>query len=435
PGMFNALAGMGGGGQLDPTAASNGNVALYTCFSIGGFFSGAVVNKLGPSHSMALGAMTYGLYSASLLYYNHKESESFVVAAGAILGAALIWTGQGAIMLSYPKESNKGKYIGLFWMIFNLGGVVGSIIQLALNWSAESKSVNDGTYIGFIVLMTSGGILSLCLLPPSKVYHNDGSYVVLQKYPKWSNEFLNVLKLFLDPNMLLLTPMFLANNWFYAYEFNVVNAFYFNIRTRALNNLFYWLAQIIGAIIIGKFLDFDKLTRKKRAIFGLVLLSIVIFVTWLGGLFNQLGYDRQGKLPRDNSGVDETIGISADLFDNGYAQKLILYIAYGLCDAMFQCYAYWILGALTNDASVIARYAGCYKAIQSAGGAISWRIDAVKTSFLVEFFICWALLAASMPGAFFVSLRIKDTNYTEGNPNNNERGDVEKNNVNATVEL
>ncbi|CAJ0902146.1 3242_t:CDS:2 [Entrophospora sp. SA101] len=433
--MFNALAGMGGGGQLDPTAASNGNVALYTCFSVGGFFSGAVVNKLGPTYSMALGAITYGLYSASLLYYNHKESESFVVAAGAILGfgAALLWTGQGAIMLSYPKESNKGKSISIFWMIFNLGGVVGSIIPLSLNWLAESKSVNDGTYIGFIVLMTSGAILALCLLPPSKVYHNDGSFVVIQKYPKWNTELLNVLKLFLNPDMLLLTPMFIASNWFYAYQFNDVNAFYFNIRTRALNNLFYWLAQIIGAIIIGGFLDFDKLTRKGRAIFGLAILSIIIFVTWLGGLFNQLGYDRQGRLPRDNSGVDETIGLSGDLFDDGYAQRVILYIAYGLCDAMFQCYTYWMIGALTNDSSVLARYIGYYKAIQSAGGAISWRIDAVKTSFLVEFLICWALLIASIPGAFFVSLRIKDTNYTEGNPNNNEKDDAKKNNGDTTV--
>ncbi|CAJ0757271.1 20850_t:CDS:2 [Entrophospora sp. SA101] len=398
--MFNALAGMGGGGQLDPTAASNGNVALYTCFSVGGFFSGAVVNKLGPTYSMALGAITYGLYSASLLYYNHKESESFVVAAGAILG---------------------------------FGGVVGSIIPLSLNWLAESKSVNDGTYIGFIVLMTSGAILALCLLPPSKVYHNDGSFVVIQKYPKWNTELLNVLKLFLNPDMLLLTPMFIASNWFYAYQFNDVNAFYFNIRTRALNNLFYWLAQIIGAIIIGGFLDFDKLTRKGRAIFGLAILSIIIFVTWLGGLFNQLGYDRQGRLPRDNSGVDETIGLSGDLFDDGYAQRVILYIAYGLCDAMFQCYTYWMIGALTNDSSVLARYIGYYKAIQSAGGAISWRIDAVKTSFLVEFLICWALLIASIPGAFFVSLRIKDTNYTEGNPNNNEKDDAKKNNGDTTV--
>src|SRR5690348_14838659 len=101
-------------------------------------------------------------------------------------GAAILWTGQGAIMLSYPSESNKGKYIGLFWVIFNLGGVIGSVIPLALNWTTESKSVNDGTYIGFMALMVFGTVLALSLLPSSKVYRDDGSPIAVQKFPKWS---------------------------------------------------------------------------------------------------------------------------------------------------------------------------------------------------------------------------------------------------------
>ncbi|RVW41299.1 UNC93-like protein 1 [Vitis vinifera] len=36
PGMFNALSGMGGGGQVDATAANNANTALYTTFAIFG---------------------------------------------------------------------------------------------------------------------------------------------------------------------------------------------------------------------------------------------------------------------------------------------------------------------------------------------------------------------------------------------------------------
>ncbi|KAJ1564275.1 DUF895 domain membrane protein, partial [Cladochytrium tenue] len=34
PGMFNALNGLGGGGQVDQTAADNANTALYTTFAI-----------------------------------------------------------------------------------------------------------------------------------------------------------------------------------------------------------------------------------------------------------------------------------------------------------------------------------------------------------------------------------------------------------------
>ncbi|CAG8645239.1 7180_t:CDS:2, partial [Gigaspora rosea] len=85
-GMFNALNGMGGGGQLNTEVASNANVALYTCFAVGGLFAGPIVNKIGPSFAMALGGLTYALYSGSLLYYNHQKQDGFPIASGAILG-------------------------------------------------------------------------------------------------------------------------------------------------------------------------------------------------------------------------------------------------------------------------------------------------------------------------------------------------------------
>jgi hypothetical protein len=36
PGMFNALSGMGGGGQVSAKAADEANIALYACFSVVG---------------------------------------------------------------------------------------------------------------------------------------------------------------------------------------------------------------------------------------------------------------------------------------------------------------------------------------------------------------------------------------------------------------
>ena len=52
-----------------------------------------------------------------------------------------------------------------------------------------------------------------------------------------------------------------------------------------------------------------------------------------------------------------------------------------------------------------------YKGVQSAGGAISWRIDAVNTNFLAEMIISWAMITIAFPGMLYVVLRIKDTNY------------------------
>ena len=69
----------------------------------------------------------------------HPNAGPFVVAAGAILGicAALLWTAQGSLVLGYPTEADKGRYIGIFWAIFNLGGVVGAAVSLGQNFDSK----------------------------------------------------------------------------------------------------------------------------------------------------------------------------------------------------------------------------------------------------------------------------------------------------------
>lgn len=129
PGMFNAVNGLGGGGQLSATTADNANVAVYATFSIVGFFAGTIANRLGIKLTLSLGGLGYCLYISSYLSYNHDKNEDFVVFSGVVLGicAGMLWAAQGAVMMSYPHERNKGKYISWFWMIFNLGGVIGSL--------------------------------------------------------------------------------------------------------------------------------------------------------------------------------------------------------------------------------------------------------------------------------------------------------------------
>ena len=39
-------------------------------------------------------------------------------------------------MLAYPTENNKGKFIAIFWSIFNLGGVVGAAVSLGQNYDS-----------------------------------------------------------------------------------------------------------------------------------------------------------------------------------------------------------------------------------------------------------------------------------------------------------
>jgi hypothetical protein len=41
-GLYNALNGLGGGGQIDTTTAANSNVAVYSTFAACAFFAGYI---------------------------------------------------------------------------------------------------------------------------------------------------------------------------------------------------------------------------------------------------------------------------------------------------------------------------------------------------------------------------------------------------------
>lgn len=135
PGMFNAVQGLGNGGQVDPTDVSNANTALYSSFAVVGFLAGSVANTIGLKLTAGIGGFGYFLYVAALLSYNHNQNDGFLIFTGALLGfcAALLWTAQGTVMMSYPDEKSKGKFISTFWIIFNMGAVIGSLVCTRIN--------------------------------------------------------------------------------------------------------------------------------------------------------------------------------------------------------------------------------------------------------------------------------------------------------------
>jgi MFS family permease len=106
---------------------------LYSTFAVVGFFGGTFVNRLGVKITLALGGIGYGIYTISILLSNHfgKDVEGFNLFSGVLLGfcAAMLWTAQGTIMISYPHENQKGHYFAWFWGTFNLGGVLGSLVS------------------------------------------------------------------------------------------------------------------------------------------------------------------------------------------------------------------------------------------------------------------------------------------------------------------
>ncbi|KAK0609620.1 UNC93-like protein [Lasiodiplodia hormozganensis] len=93
-----------------------------------------------------------------------------------------------------------------------------------------------------------------------------------------------------------------------------------------------------------------------------------------------------------------------------YAPYLIMYIAYAFYDGAYQSYAYWLMGALSNDSAKLARYSGWYKSIQSAAAAVVWRLDGLRTPYRTMYLSTWIFLSVACVTTTYVGFwRVRDS--------------------------
>lgn len=159
----------------------------------------------------------------------------------------------------------------------------------------------------------------------------------------------------------------------------------------------------MGSYVLGRFfLDKESLGgRRKRAIRGLILVSTINLGQWAYATAYQFstGYDKDNQ-------PEERINFSDGAT---YAVPMILFMYCGLADSLVQTYAYWILGALSNDTKTLSGYVGYYKGVQSFGAAMAWLIEYNGVLYRWQLLICFALAAAFIPPTLLVALGVKDT--------------------------
>jgi MFS family permease len=326
---------------------------------------------------------------------------AFVIAAGAILGigASFLWVAQGAIMTTYVPESQKGRAIAAFWIIFNLGGGVGSLASFGLNYHSHSGTVTDGTYIALLIIMVIGWLLGVLICPPASV-RVQGLQPTPEAEKNWRRTAKLTVQTLTDWRVLCMIPMFFCANVFYSYQQNIVNGMTFNIRTRSLNGALYWMAQMLGGLIIGLILDMPRVNRQNRARVGWLFLFVTGMAIWGGGYAFQKWYDR-----RRAHGHKQDIDYTHSSLATG---PIFLYIFYGAYDAFWQGFCYWLMGARSNSPAVAAILVGAYKTFQATGGAMAWRLNALAkpamTQFAMDWGLCMGALVVVIPSVLAVTL-------------------------------
>lgn len=75
------------------------------------------------------------------------------------------------------------------------------------------------------------------------------------------------------------------------------NGALFTLRTRSLNNMLYWLTQILSAIAFGMALDSRRVRRTVRAWMGLLFVAVVTMCVWGGSRYFQRWVPIQCEAP------------------------------------------------------------------------------------------------------------------------------------------
>lgn len=140
--------------------------------------------------------------------------------------------------------------------------------------------------------------------------------------------------------------------------------------------------------------------RRNRGLFGLSLTAIFTIVAYSWGIKYQLPITRETKWAH-----------KINYNDSAFAEPISIFILYDIGDAFYQGLAYWIMGAITNDPFELARYAGMYKAVQSAGAAVAFAMDATLVPYINEIGAVFGLMLFSYPFAAMVIWSIRDSNY------------------------
>ncbi|KAJ9628319.1 hypothetical protein H2204_009294 [Knufia peltigerae] len=379
---------------------------LYGLFTVSGCLGGSVLNLIKPKLTFVIGAIGYPLYVGGLWYFDREGHQWFPLFAGAMLGisAGFLWTACGFIQLAYAEEQEKAMYITIQWAMTAFGGTVGSLIAFGINFQGtDASGVSTPVYAVFVVIMCcSIAIAFFLIIRPEQVVRDDGTHLAVFRATDAWTEIKGIGEMFTDPKIVLLLPgIFVAEMALSI--MSSINGYFFNLRTRSLNNIMFQFVMIPLPLTLAWAMDTRFIKRRRsRGLLGCSIIGVVTLATYssMAAFIKINDIDRTKPPPQ----VDWT--------DSRFAWGFILYLLSGIIYAGFQICGQWILGALTNEPAKCARYAGLYKGFTSLGLMTAFLMDGQGVSYVTQQIVQFVLYVVGLASLFGITwFCVKDTNY------------------------
>eukprot|EP01055_Gregarina_sp_Pseudo9_P000015 Gregarina_sp_Pseudo_9__14@NODE_100_length_4287_cov_62_735876_g92_i0_p2_GENE_NODE_100_length_4287_cov_62_735876_g92_i0NODE_100_length_4287_cov_62_735876_g92_i0_p2_ORF_typecomplete_len494_score85_37MFS_1/PF07690_16/3_6e20MFS_1/PF07690_16/8_5e02UNC93/PF05978_16/5_8e09UNC93/PF05978_16/7_6e03UNC93/PF05978_16/5_1e03MFS_2/PF13347_6/43MFS_2/PF13347_6/2_2e07MFS_2/PF13347_6/72TLC/PF03219_14/5_5TLC/PF03219_14/0_27TLC/PF03219_14/3_8e03TLC/PF03219_14/1_1e03_NODE_100_length_4287_cov_62_735876_g92_i026904171 len=369
-GMWNALNALGNLGTSDPDMAHTANITNYFGVVVAGIFAGSAVNLFGMKLVSLVGLTLTALLLLSFFGYAYFQLWPLwvvgLVAAVQACGDVGFLASLGSCLVLYPTEKERSRYLTIFFIISNLGGVVGAAMAMGLSWNSASSDGEGGlpwtSYLAVCCISAATILPAWWICDVKKTRRSDGS-TVRADIETWRQEVAGLKSGLTDWNTYLLSVLFLCNLWHEVFLYSWVNGQVFNVRSRAINSGVYYLARIFASLLFEVVADyFHDLHRRVYACVGLTGSVVLLGCVCVCMLVFNVG------------GLDEGMGL--DIGDPRAGVLIVAFIAYGALETLGSALAYWLIGVLPfGDPSVISRYAGWFRMFAALGAALAWSLD------------------------------------------------------------
>jgi MFS family permease len=399
--------------------AANSVSAVYASFTVACLFAPSVANKIGSRFTMFLGILGYAaLVAASFLYFLYGDKMGPVVVAGGVIlgcGAALLWTGQGRLLLQYAAEAERinntstkiqsGTLMGVFWAVFQCSSLVGGTISFIYYSHKPSGSVI--LYTIFLAFILLGALSTQLLLPPSMLQSSHDHKRVVENgqvvdtseetmllhaatHPlqieepnthellsdeSWLQQATKTLSIFFTKPMLNLSILFFYTGFNQPYQQATFGNRFFTKRTIGAELIVFHLMEIVGALYCGRALDGNSTAEKNKeesesggetasGRHRSAVSCIVLFVI-VNTVGNALAFFQEYLVLKNGTEA-------LDILDVRSFWPSLAFACWGFADSQIQVYCYWLIGTQYSSGDDHCRAVGFYKCIQSLGVSIGF---------------------------------------------------------------
>jgi len=254
-----------------------------------------------------------------------------------------------------------------------------------------------------VVIQVVAMVLALVLLiRPKNVVRSDGTRLAIFQAPPVKNELLGMWHMVTDIKFMMLLPPMIAAEMALALQ-SSLNGFYFNLRTRSLNNIMFNFIQIPASFLMTWILDSPRFgQRKTRALIGITAMSTVT----LGICAAEAGWLVINDIDRNAEGP------SVDWTDSAFVGPFVIYIIYGSVYSIYQIATQYVITALTNDPERLARMAGVFRGMTAFGMMFSFIIDGNGGSYIGQLIFQFVCYFIGIVFLYIVTLKwVTNSNY------------------------